>query len=154
MTQNYDSQSKRVLLADDDSVIRHLVTSIVTREGYSVVAVSDGDEAFRILQRDSDFKAAIFDMMMPGLDGIDVLRHMSTEKRLLRIPVMIITSENDLVLMTELFEAGATAILPKPFSSTQIKTMLHMLIGQQQRNVDQFSKKETSGFHWRIGAPV
>jgi hypothetical protein len=53
--------------------------------------------------------------------------------------------------MTDLFAAGATAILPKPFSSLQIQSMLHMLIGQQQRTLNHIAKKETAGFHWRIG---
>ncbi len=61
-----------------------------------MVAASDGREAFKILQKDSDFKAAIFDMMMPHIEGIDIIRHMRTEKRFMRIPVMIITSEQDI----------------------------------------------------------
>ena len=111
MSTTPETSSNRILVADDDPVIRHLVTTIVTRSGYTVVTVNDGDEAFRLLQRDSDFKAAIFDMMMPGLKGLDLLRFMRTEKRLLRIPVMMITSEKDLKLMTDLFAAGTTAIL-------------------------------------------
>lgn len=151
MFSSLNHPSKRILLADDDPVIRHLVTSLVTKEGYTVVAVNDGDEAFRILQRDADFSAAIFDMMMPGLKGLDVLRYMRTENQLLRIPVMMITSEKDLTLMTALFAAGATAILPKPFSTIQIQTMLHMVTGQKHRNSDHLSKKEMTGYHWRIG---
>lgn len=149
--QDLEKPSKRVLIADDDPVIRHLVTSIVTREGYKVITVNDGDEAYRLLQRDADFCAAIFDMMMPGLKGIDVLRFMRTENRLLRIPVMMITSAKDLSVMTDLFAAGATAILPKPFSSLQIQAMLNMLIAQQQYPSSPVIKKQKTGYHWRIG---
>lgn len=137
MLQNQDQPSKRILVADDDPVIRHLVTTIVARDGFTVVAVNDGHDAYRLLHRDADFRGAIFDMMMPGLKGIDVLHYMRTEKRLMRIPVMMITSEKDLTLMTDLFAAGATAILPKPFSTSQIQTMLHMIIGQHQPNKSQ-----------------
>jgi len=120
----------RVLVADDDPVIRHLVCSIVKSEGFEVVAVSDGREAFKILQKDSDFKAAIFDMMMPHIEGIDIIRHMRTEKRFMRIPVMIITSEQDIHLVGKIYAAGATLFLLKPFSHTQFKNMLHTLISQ------------------------
>lgn len=120
----------RVLVADDDPVIRHLVCSIVKSEGFEVVAASDGREAFKILQKDSDFKAAIFDMMMPHIEGIDIIRHMRTEKRFMRIPVMIITSEQDIHLVGKTYAAGATLFLLKPFSHTQFKSMLHTLVSQ------------------------
>jgi CheY-like chemotaxis protein len=120
--------TQRVLIADDDPVIRHLVTAIVKKEGYTAVTVQDGREAFRLLQRDADFKAAIFDMMMPHLEGIDIMRHMRTEKRLLRIPVMMITSEQSFDLLSQGFAAGAAIFLPKPFTPMQLQTMLRMLL--------------------------
>jgi two-component system chemotaxis response regulator CheY len=124
--------SQRILVADDNPVIRHMVTSILKSEGHTVVAVNDGLEAFHVLQRDADFKAAIFDMMMPHLEGLDVIRQMRTEKRLMRIPVIMITSENDLKLMKESFDAGVTVFLPKPFSPAQLQTMLHAVLAKNQ----------------------
>ena len=124
--------SQRILVADDDPVIRHMVTSILKSEGHTVVTVNDGLEAFRVLQRDADFKAAIFDMMMPHLEGLDVIRQMRTEKRLMRIPVIMITSENDLKLMKESFDAGVTVFLPKPFAPAQLQTMLHAVLAKNQ----------------------
>ena len=79
MLPNLNQPSKRILVADDDPVIRHLVTTVVARDGYTVVEASDGDEAYRLLQRDADFGAAVFDMMMPGLKGLELLRFMRTE---------------------------------------------------------------------------
>jgi CheY-like chemotaxis protein len=121
--------SRRILVADDDPVIRHLVTTIVRKEGYTPVVVNDGREAIRLLRADADFRAAIFDMMMPHLEGIEIIRHMRTEKRLMRIPAMMITSEHDLKLMANSFEAGATVFLSKPFKPAQLQTMLRMLVG-------------------------
>jgi PleD family two-component response regulator len=120
-------QSKRVLVADDDPVIRRLVTSAVQREGFEVIAANDGREAYRILQSDSKFKAAIFDMMMPHLEGLEVIRFMRTEKRLMRIPAMMITSEKNLKLMADSFSAGATLFLHKPFTAEQLQTTLRIL---------------------------
>ena len=117
----------RVLVADDDPIIRRLLISLLKQAGCTPVVVNDGREAYRILQTDSNFKAAIFDMMMPCLDGIDVIRYMHTEKRLMRIPVMMITSERDAAVMTDSFAAGATLFLPKPFTPAQLQTTLGML---------------------------
>jgi CheY-like chemotaxis protein len=122
--------SQRILVADDDPVVRHLVTTIVKNEGHTPVVVNDGREAIRLLLSDANFKAAIFDMRMPHIEGIEIIRHMRTEKRLMRIPTMMITSEHDLKLMANSFEAGATVFLPKPFTIAQLQTMLRMLLGK------------------------
>jgi CheY-like chemotaxis protein len=127
------SRPPRVLVADDDPVIRLLVTSILKKAGYTPVVVEDGREAYRLLRSDADFKAAVFDMMMPYLEGLEVIRHMKTERRLMRIPVMLITAERDLKLMAESFAAGAAVFLPKPFTTGQLQLMLRMLLDKGER---------------------
>ncbi len=104
---------------------------IVKKEGYIPVAVDDGREVYRILQTDASFSAAIFDMMMPHLEGLDIICYMKTEKRLMRIPVMMITSEQDLQLMARGLGAGATIFLPKPFTPEKLRTTLHLLLNGQ-----------------------
>ena len=128
MQPQRNKTSNRILIADDDPVIRQLLAAIVTREGYTPVTVCDGRDAYRILRTDSDFRAAIFDMMMPHLKGLDIIKYMRTEKRLLRIPAMMITSEQDLKVMVESFAAGATLFLPKPFTAERLVTSLRMLL--------------------------
>jgi CheY-like chemotaxis protein len=130
MSPTSGGASRRILVADDDPVVRHLVAAVVRREGYTPVAVEDGREAIRILQSDAGFGAAVFDMMMPHLEGIDIIRHMRTEKRLMRIPVILMTSETALKLMKDSFDAGATVFLPKPFTTTQLQSSLRMLLGE------------------------
>ena len=111
--------------------MRHLLTSIVRKEGYDTVVVDDGREAYRILQSDADFRAGIFDMMMPHLEGIDIIRYMRTEKRLQRIPVMMISAERDLQLMAKSFVAGATVFLTKPFNTDQFQSTLRVLLANK-----------------------
>jgi CheY-like chemotaxis protein len=118
----------RILIADDDPVIRHLVTAIVTKLGYLPVTMNDGREACRLLYKDADFEAAILDMSMPHLEGLDVIRYMRTEKRLMRIPIMLITAEQNVKLMADSFTAGAAAFLPKPFTPDQLRNVLSMLL--------------------------
>lgn len=131
MTAPATQSTQRILIADDDPVMRHLLTSMVRKEGYEAVVVDDGREAYRILQADADFKAGIFDMMMPHLEGLDIIRYMRTEKRLQRIPVMMISAERDLQLMVKSFVAGATLFLTKPFNPEQFLTTLRILLTNQ-----------------------
>ena len=99
----------RVLVADDDPVMRHLVATIIKQQECEVVTANDGRDAYRILQTDSQFRAAIFDMTMPYLEGLDLIRYMKTERRLMRIPIMMISAEPDIKLMASSFSAGAAA---------------------------------------------
>jgi len=129
--QNKNPQtSGRILVADDDPAILRLVTAIVEKEGYRVVPARDGREAYKILQSDSDFVAGIFDVVMPNIQGPELVRYMKTEKRLMKIPVMMMTAEQNPKLSSDSFSAGAVVFLPKPFTTAQLQIMLRMLIAK------------------------
>ena len=129
--QNQNPQtSRRILVADDDPAILRLVTAIVEKEGYQVVPARDGREAYKLLQSDSDFLAGIFDVVMPHIQGPELVRYMKTEKRLMRIPVMMMTAEQNPKLSSDSFSAGAVVFLPKPFTTAQLQIMLRMLIAK------------------------
>ena len=121
---------RRILVADDDPAILRLIETILEKENYSVVSVRDGREAYKILQNDPDFTAAILDVVMPHISGPELVRFMKTDKRLLSIPVMMMTAEQDPKLSSDSFAAGAVVFLPKPFTTTQLQIMLQMLIGK------------------------
>jgi CheY-like chemotaxis protein len=129
-TQNSQTTSRRILVADDDPAILRLVTAIVEKEGYTVVAARDGREAYKILQAEADFVAGIFDVVMPHIQGPELVRYMKTEKRLMRIPVMMMTAEQNPKLSSDSFAAGAVVFLPKPFTTAQLQIMLRMLISK------------------------
>ena len=118
----------RVLVADDDKLTLRMVTAIVETEGYDVVPAMDGREALGILQRDANFSAAIFDMMMPHLKGLDLILFMKADERLRHIPVGMITAEQDPKVWDESVAAGASVFLPKPFTPPQVKMLLRMLV--------------------------
>jgi two-component system chemotaxis response regulator CheY len=124
------SASNRILVAEDDAVIMRMVTAIVEKEGYMVVPAHDGRQAIRILNADVDFAAAIFDMHMPHLKGLDIISHMQTERRLKRIPVMMMTSEQDLKIRSRFFAEGAALFIQKPFLPGQLQIMLRLLVGK------------------------
>jgi CheY-like chemotaxis protein len=130
--QTAPTTSRRILVADDDPAILRLVTALVEKEGYKVVPARDGREAYKLLQTDSDFMAGIFDVMMPHIQGPELVRYMRTEKRLMRIPVMMMTAEQNPKLSSDSFAAGAVVFLPKPFTTSQLQIMLRMLISKAQ----------------------
>ena len=122
----------RVLVADDDPAILRLVTMVIEKEGYTVVGARDGREAYKALQDDVGFTAAVFDVVMPQIAGPELVRYMRTEKRFMKIPVMMMTAEQDPKLSSDSFAAGAIVFLPKPFTTVQLQTMVRMLVSKAQ----------------------
>jgi CheY-like chemotaxis protein len=123
---------QRLLVVDDDPVIRQLITTVAEQEGQTVVALGDGREAYRLLKSDANFVGVVLDMMMPHLKGLDIARYMRTEKRLMRIPVVMITGGDELSLMADSFSAGATVFLPKPFTIEQLQNTLRLITKKSQ----------------------
>jgi CheY-like chemotaxis protein len=126
-------EARRVLVADDDPAILNLVKTILEKDNYSVVNARDGREAYKILQHDQNFTAAILDVVMPHVSGPELTRYMKSEKKLMHIPVMMMTAEQDPKLSADSFAAGAVVFLPKPFTTTQLQIMLQMLTGKSSR---------------------
>ena len=118
----------QILVADDDPAILRLVSAIVEKEGFKVVSARDGKEAYKILQSGEDFSAAIFDVVMPYIQGTELVKFMQSDDRLRVIPVIMMTAEQNPKLSTDSLSAGAVAFLPKPFTAAQLKTMLQMFL--------------------------
>jgi CheY-like chemotaxis protein len=120
----------RILVADDDETTLRMVTSVVETQGYETVSARDGLEAFKILQHDSDFVAAIFDMMMPHLLGLEVIQFMKKDERLKDIALGMITGSRDPKIWDDGIAAGVSVFLPKPFTPPQVLMMLRVLISK------------------------
>jgi CheY-like chemotaxis protein len=129
-SQTVPGRPSPVLIADDDLLTLRMVSAIIETQGYGVVAVKDGREALDVLQKESMFSAAIFDMMMPHVQGLDLILYMKADERLRRIPVGMITAEQDPKVWDDSVTAGASVFLPKPFTPPQVQMMLRMLVSK------------------------
>jgi CheY-like chemotaxis protein len=125
----------RILVVDDDPLTGQFLLAIGLKENYQVVSVTDGRQAFRMLKSDADFAAAVFNNTSLNLGGVDLVRHMKTEKRLMRIPVVIVAGAHGLGLIADSFAAGALAFLPKPFSTEKLAQTLRLAIGCGKRRI-------------------
>ena len=128
MNEQEKNEQAQVLVADDDPAILRLVKTIVEKEGYAVLTARDGREAYKLLTSGETFAAAIFDVVMPYIQGTELVKHMQSEKRLMKIPVIMMTAEQNPRLPSESFASGAVAFLPKPFTTVQLQTMLRMFV--------------------------
>ena len=117
----------RVLVIDDDRLIRKVVNKVLTDLSYEVTEAEDGLEALkRIKSIQPD--AVIVDKLMPGIDGLEVTRRLRREPELAHIPILILTSESDLQEKLAAFEAGADDYICKPFAAAELAARLTALL--------------------------
>jgi two-component system, cell cycle response regulator len=113
-----------VLVADDDAVNRLLLARGLERDGHRVEAVADGLEALEAL-RAGLFDCVLLDVLMPGMDGYQVLEHIMSEPRFRHIPVIMISALEDVETVVRCIEMGAEDYLPKPFDPVLLRARIN-----------------------------
>ena len=104
-----------VLVVDDDDMIRRLVRTVLEADDYDVVEARNGDIALE-LANEAHPAVILLDIMMPGIDGVEVCRRLDHSA----VKVVILTARDDPLLEDACKEAGADAFLTKPFSSVEL----------------------------------
>ena len=107
----------RILFAEDERDLNHIITKKLTSQGYSVDSVYDGEEAIDILSY-TDYDAAILDIMMPKADGFAVLRALRSKGK--NTPVLFLTARDSVQDRVAGLDSGANDYLVKPFSVEEL----------------------------------
>jgi two-component system, NtrC family, response regulator AtoC len=115
-----ETDSKRVLIADDEINIRRVLEAILKRDGYEVVTAANGLEALAGMSR--GVHTVITDLKMPGLDGMGLLRRLSAEYP--DVPVVMITAHGSVENAVEAVKLGAFDYIEKPFDQEQIRQVV------------------------------
>jgi len=110
----------RVLIADDDDVSCLLLESLLTRAGHDVMAVSDGLEAWEVLQGADPPRLAVLDWFMTDMDGVDVCRRVRRCPALEDVYLILLTSRGDEEYVVEGLQAGANDYVTKPFNRHEL----------------------------------
>ena len=116
--------SMKILIADDDSITRRLLETILNKWGYQVMIAQDGDEAWRALQGEGAPKLAILDWMMPGLDGVEICRRARQRVDAPYVYMLLLTSKIRKEDIIEGMDAGADDYLTKPFNRHELEVRL------------------------------
>jgi two-component system response regulator MprA len=115
----------RLLVVDDDPSVREALALVLDLGGFSVTTAVDGREAIRMLSVTSP-DAVILDVLMPGLDGLEVCRRMRATGD--RTPVLMLTARAEVSERVAGLEAGADDYLAKPFAREELIARLHALL--------------------------
>jgi two-component system, response regulator PdtaR len=118
---------RRVVIAEDEAIIRLDLKEILESEGYEVVGeAARGDDALELVQQTQP-DLAILDIKMPGMDGIEVARRVVGENG---VPVLILTAFSQRNLIEEARDAGVAAYLVKPFQSSEIVPAIEVALAR------------------------
>jgi CheY-like chemotaxis protein/phosphoribosyl 1,2-cyclic phosphodiesterase len=109
----------RVLIVDDDPVVRRLTMQALQNDGYVLTEAAGGREALELISRQTP-DLVILDLVMPELDGMEVLKVLRANPAKASLPVLILTAQTDESTTRAGFDVGATDYLTKPFSSPQL----------------------------------
>jgi two-component system sensor histidine kinase/response regulator len=117
-----------ILVVDDQAANLRVVSTLLSRQGYRVVTAATGEEALaRYAESVPDL--ILLDMMMPGMDGFDVLAALREQVPPLRIPVVFVTASHDRDLLLRAFEAGVVDYVTKPFLPEELLARVNAHIG-------------------------
>ena len=123
----------RILVADDEMAQRRLLRAYLSKEGFTVVEADNGLDALALL-RAGDIDVALLDVMMPGLDGFEIVRRIRAEST---VPIILLTARGEETNRVAGLELGADDYVVKPFSAPEVvarvRTHLRRLFGHSAK---------------------
>src|SRR6267143_2827868 len=114
----------RLLIVDDDVELCALLGEFLRREGYSVECVNEGRHGLQPAL-EGGFDLAILDVMLPGMDGFEILKRLRAQSRM---PVLMLTARGEDVDRIVGLEAGADDYQPKPFNPRELTARIHAIL--------------------------
>ena len=130
------------LLVVDDSAQNIQIISELFKSTCRILAARNGTQAIKICQKESLPDLILLDIMMPGLGGMDVCRHMKSSRQLAAIPIIFVTSKTDEESIINGFQAGAVDYVTKPFLKDELvqRVHTHLRLKQQEKQLIQRSE--------------
>lgn len=118
---------KRIMVVDDSGMTRKLISTIISRDGYSVETAENGVEALEKLFR-SPFHLVVMDMNMPQMDGMELLRNLRSDGQYKSVPIIVLSSNSGPDEVQKAMKAGANLYLIKPTDSDKLLQSVRTLL--------------------------
>lgn len=119
----WGGERSRLLVVDDTATTRDLLSRRLMREGYAVAVAGNGREALERI-RTEGFDLVLLDIMMPELNGFEVLKRIKSDERLRHIPIIMISALDESESVVQCIERGAEDYLPKPFDPVLLRARI------------------------------
>lgn len=132
-----------ILVVDDEEHILELITYNLQSAGYRVLKAETGESALEVLDQDKA-DLILLDWMLPGMDGIEVIRRIRMEERLRCIPIILLTAKNEEINKVVGLEVGADDFLCKPFGVHELLARIKAVLRRSGGGMMETKKSETS----------
>ncbi len=119
----------KILIAEDSSTVRRLVTARLTADGYEVVEAADGEEALALVRRERP-DLILLDKEMPKLDGFEVVRALREDTQTCAIPIVMLTERTGEEDVLGALHLGVEEYMPKPFSPHELSARVRRALGR------------------------
>lgn len=127
----------KILVVDDESRMRKLISDFLGRKGYKILEAADGEEAIDIFMKEKDISLVLLDVMMPKLDGFQVLKEI---RQYSKTPVIMLTAKSDEKDELLGFNLGVDEYISKPFSPkilvARVEAVLRRTVEPTEENID------------------
>jgi len=120
--------SARILVADDEPRLLHIISMYLELDGFEVRRAIDGEAALALLAAEEDFDLVILDVMMPGHDGMEVCRRLRADTRTRDIPVLMFTALSSDADVESARQSGATHLITKPYNLAGLGELVRMTL--------------------------
>jgi DNA-binding response OmpR family regulator len=140
------AKPKTVLLADDDKLTLNVLNDTLTRAGYDVLTAADGEQALKKLEQ-SKAMIAILDWIMPGMEGVEIVRRAHQDPRFVNSYFILLTGKSSTEDLVAGLKAGASDYLRKPFEEAELLARVEVgirFIELQQKLADRVKELETA----------
>ena len=118
----------RILVVDDNEINRDIVCRQLERQGFTAIAAPDGRSALEVLRRDTAIDLLLLDIVMPGLDGFQVLSALKADPILKGLPVIMLSALDEADSVTRCLEAGADDFVPKPSDQVLLRARIGTIL--------------------------
>jgi adenylate cyclase len=136
-----------ILVADDNEINRDLLCRMLTHDEHTVTAVADGKKALELL-RARRFDLVLLDVIMPEVNGLQILEQLKADVNLCQVPVIMVSAFDDLDCVARCIQIGAEDYLPKPINAVLLKARIDACLEKKrlhQRELEQFFPAEIVG---------
>lgn len=124
---------QHILVVDDEPGVREVVKRYLERDGYVVSTAATGPEALGIIDAERDIKLVVLDVMLPGLDGVQIVRRVRKDNA---VPIIMLSARSDELDRVIGLESGADDYVPKPFSPRELVSRVKAVLRRAPSNYD------------------
>ncbi len=126
---------KKILIVDDDNFNIDIMQEYLSLEGYDVIIANDGEDGLKKLEENSDIAVILLDRMLPGIDGVDVVKKIKADKRFCNIPIIMQTAVTSPGRKFEAIDAGVYRYISKPYEDHTLLNLVQEAIKDDKKQL-------------------